>query len=124
MERDYLIEIGCEELPVSFIGPALVNGERLLEDSLRKARLGFRNIDVYGTPRRLAFIVRGLAARQEIRSEAVLGPPKSVAFDPEGKPTKAAVGFAKSQGVNVEALSVFPSERGEYVGFVREEAAL
>jgi len=124
MEYDYLLEIGCEELPVGFIGPALWNGGRILEDSLHKARLGFQKIDIHGTPRRLAFIVRGLAQRQETRSETVLGPPKSVAFDAEGKPTKAAAGFAKSQGVDVEVLSVFPSERGEYVGFVREEAAL
>ena len=124
MERDYLLEIGCEELPAGFIGPALYNGGRLLEESLRKARLGFRNIDLRGTPRRLAFIVRGLAMSQETRSEAVLGPPKSVAFDAQGKPTKAALGFAKSQGVDLEALSVFPTERGDYVGLMREEAAL
>ncbi|MEW6719323.1 MAG: glycine--tRNA ligase subunit beta, partial [Thermodesulfobacteriota bacterium] len=123
MERDYLLEIGCEEIPAGFIGPALWNGSRLLEEALRKARLSFRKIDIQGTPRRLAFIVRGLSERQEARSETVLGPPKSVAFDAAGKPTKAAAGFAKSQGIAVESLSVFPTDRGEYLGFVREEAA-
>ena len=123
MESDYLIEIGCEEIPAGFIGPALWHGGKLLEDSLRKARLAFRKIDIQGTPRRLAYIVRGLSDRQEARSETVLGPPKAVAFDAAGKPTKAALGFAKSQGIGVEALSIFPTDRGEYLGFVREEAA-
>jgi glycyl-tRNA synthetase beta chain len=123
MERDYLLEIGCEEIPAGFIGPALWNGSKLLEDSLRKARLAFRKIDIQGTPRRLAYLVRGLSERQEARSETVLGPPKAVAFDAAGRPTKAALGFAKSQGIPVEALSVFPTDRGEYLGFVREEAA-
>jgi glycyl-tRNA synthetase beta chain len=123
MERDYLLEIGCEEIPAGFIGPALWHGGRLLEESLRKARLAFRKVDIQGTPRRLAYIVRGLSDRQQARSETVLGPPKSVAFDASGKATKAALGFAKSQGMNIEDLSVFPTERGEYLGFVREEAA-
>ena len=52
-----------------------------------------------------------------------MGPPKSVAFDAAGKPTKAALGFARSQGIDVSALSVFPTDRGDYLGFVREEAA-
>ncbi|MBP2673759.1 MAG: glyS [Deltaproteobacteria bacterium] len=123
MERDYLLEIGCEEIPTGFIGPALWHGGRQLEESLRKARLAFAKVDIQGTPRRLAYIVRGLSERQEARSETVLGPPKSVAFDASGKPTKAALGFAKSQGMGIEALSVFPTDRGEYLGFVREEAA-
>jgi glycyl-tRNA synthetase beta chain len=123
MERDYLLEIGCEEIPAGFIGPALWNGSKLLEEALRKARLSFRKIDIQGTPRRLAFLVRGLSERQETRSETVLGPPKSVGLDAAGKPTKAAAGFAKSQGIAVESLTVFPTDRGEYLGFVREESA-
>jgi glycyl-tRNA synthetase beta chain len=123
MERDYLLEIGCEEIPAGLIGPALWYGGQHLEEALRKARLGFRKVDICGTPRRLTYIVRGLAERQEARSETVLGPPRSVGFGADGRPTKAALGFAKSQGVDVAALSVFPTERGEYLGFVREEAA-
>ncbi|MGE5247499.1 MAG: glycine--tRNA ligase subunit beta [Verrucomicrobiota bacterium] len=123
MERDYLLEIGCEEIPAGFIGPALWYGGQQFEESLRKARLAFAKVDICGTPRRLTYIVRGLSDRQEPRSETVLGPPRSVAFDAKGTPTKAALGFARSQGVEVAALSVFPTERGEYLGFVREEAA-
>jgi glycyl-tRNA synthetase beta chain len=123
MERDYLLEIGCEELPAGFVGPALWFGGQQFEETLRKARLSFRNVEIYGTPRRLAYLVRGLADAQEASRETVLGPPKSVGFDSGGKPTKAALGFARSQGVDVSALAVFPTDRGEYLGYVREEAA-
>jgi glycyl-tRNA synthetase beta chain len=123
MERDYLLEIGCEELPAGFIGPALWYGGQQFEEALRKARLAFGKVDIHGTPRRLTYVVRGLSDRQEARSETVLGPPKSVAFDAAGQPTKAALGFARSQGMDIRSLSVFPTERGEYMGFVREEAA-
>jgi len=123
MERDYLLEIGCEEIPAGFIGPALWNGGRQLEALLRKNRLVFDRVDIYGTPRRLAYVVRGLRDRQDASTEKVLGPPKSVAFDAQGRPTRAAEGFARAQGVPVSALEVFPTERGEYVGCVRAQQA-
>jgi glycyl-tRNA synthetase beta chain len=123
MERDYLLEIGCEEIPAGFVGPALWYGGQHLEEVLRKARLSFRKVDIYGTPRRLTYFVRDLADRQTASKETVTGPPVAVGLDPSGKPTKAALGFARSQGVEVSALSVIPTDRGEYLGFVREEAA-
>jgi glycyl-tRNA synthetase beta chain len=123
MERDYLLEIGCEEIPSGFIGPALWYGRDQFAESLKKARLSFDRVDILGTPRRLAFVVRKLEDRQEATQETVLGPPKSVAFDTSGNPTKAALGFAKAQGVGVSALQLFGTDRGEYVGYVREQAA-
>ncbi|GAB4238956.1 MAG: glycine--tRNA ligase subunit beta [Deltaproteobacteria bacterium] len=123
MERDYLLEIGCEEIPAGFVGPALWYGGQQLEEMLKKARLTFRKVDIYGTPRRLAYFVRGLADRQTASKETVTGPPKSVGLDPSGKPTRAALGFAKSHGIDVSALSVFPTDRGDYLGFVREETS-
>jgi glycyl-tRNA synthetase beta chain len=116
MERDYLLEIGCEEIPAGFVGPALWYGGQQFDEVLKKARLSFDRVDIYGTPRRLTYIVRKLSDRQETSEETVLGPPKSVAFDKEGKPTKAALGFAKAQEVDVSALQVFPTTRGEYLG--------
>jgi glycyl-tRNA synthetase beta chain len=116
MERDYLLEIGCEEIPAGFVGPALWYGGQQFDEVLKKARLSFDRVDIYGTPRRLTYIVRKLSDRQEALEETVLGPPKSVAFDKEGNPTKAALGFAKAQGVDVSALQVFPTTRGEYLG--------
>jgi glycyl-tRNA synthetase beta chain len=123
MERDYLLEIGCEEIPAGFVGPALWYGGQQFDEVLKKARLSFDRVDIYGTPRRLTYIVRKLSDRQEALEETVLGPPKSVAFDKEGNPTKAALGFAKAQGVDVSALQVFPTTRGEYLGIKRAQAA-
>lgn len=123
MERDYLLEIGCEEIPAGFVGPALWFGSQQFEGTLKKARLSFRKVDIYGTPRRLTYVIRGLEDRQAASKETVMGPPKSVGLDAAGKPTKAALGFAKSQGIDVSALAVFPTDRGDYLGFVREEAA-
>jgi len=123
MKRDYLLEIGCEELPAGFVGPALWFGREKYDDVLKKARLSFDGVDIYGTPRRLTYIVRGLGDRQRASQETVLGPPKSVGFDASGKPTKAAEGFARSQGVDVSAMKLFQTDRGEYLGYVKEEAA-
>ncbi|TRZ96788.1 MAG: glycine--tRNA ligase subunit beta [Deltaproteobacteria bacterium] len=123
MERDYLLEIGCEEIPAGFVGPALWFGSQQFEGTLKKARLSFRKVDIFGTPRRLTYVIRGLEDHQAASKETVMGPPKSVGLDAAGKPTKAALGFAKSQGIDVSALAVFPTDRGDYLGFVREEAA-
>jgi glycyl-tRNA synthetase beta chain len=123
MKRDYLLEIGCEELPAGFVGPALWFGREKYDEVLKKARLSFDGVDIYGTPRRLTYIVRGLKDRQRASQETVLGPPKSVGFDASGKPTKAAEGFARSQGVDVSAMKLFQTDRGEYLGYVKEEAA-
>lgn len=122
MERDYLLEIGCEEIPAGFVGPALWFGGQQFEGMLKKARLSFRKLDIYGTPRRLTYVIRDLEERQAASEETVMGPPKSVGLDAAGKPTKAALGFARSQGIDVSALSVFPTDRGDYLGFVRFDA--
>ncbi len=123
MVRDYLLEIGCEEIPAGFVGPALWFGGQQFDGMLKKSRLSFRKIDIYGTARRLTYLVRDLEDRQAASKETVMGPPKSVGLDAAGKPTRAALGFAKSQGIDVSRLCVFPTDRGDYLGFVREEAA-
>ena len=123
MGRDYLLEIGCEEIPAGFVGPALWYGGQQFAEVLKKGRLSFSRVDILGTPRRLTYIVRDLEDRQLGAEETVLGPPNSVAFDASGKPTKAAEGFARGQGVAVSDMKLFRSDRGEYLGYVREEAA-
>lgn len=123
MKRDYLLEIGCEEIPAGFVGPALWFGGQQFAEVLSKARLVFEKVDIYGTPRRLTYLVRNLEDRQRASEETVLGPPKSVGFDADGKPTKAALGFARAQGVDVSALRLFRTDRGEYLGYVKEVAA-
>src|SRR4030065_748135 len=106
MQNDLLLEIGTEELPARFI-PAAITGikdaaERLLKDN----RIQYREISVYGTPRRLALIVR---EAEEIHEDIVIevsGPPKSAAYGADGTPTKAAVGFAKSQVIELNFAGV------------------
>jgi glycyl-tRNA synthetase beta chain len=108
-----LLEIGCEELPASFIAPALAELKTSAESGLADARLGFRSARTAGTPRRLALLVDGIADRQEDQSLEVFGPPVTVAFDASGKPTPAAQGFAKRVGKAVEALERRPGPKGE-----------
>ncbi|RMG60355.1 MAG: glycine--tRNA ligase subunit beta [Deltaproteobacteria bacterium] len=121
MKRDLLVEIGCEEIPAGFIGPALEGGKKFLEEEFSKERIPFEEVAITGTPRRLVFLVRGLSERQEEKEDVVLGPPEKVAFDEGGKPTKAAEGFARSAGVEVSSLEVFDTPRGKYVGYRKKQ---
>ncbi len=113
MPESVLLEIGCEELPASFVAPALDELRELAEKGLAEARLKHGPIRTAGTPRRLALIVEGVADRQEDRTLEVSGPPVAVAFDASGKPTPAAQGFAKRVGKAVEALERRPGPKGE-----------
>lgn len=115
MTKDLVFEIGVEEIPASYIAPALAELEGLLRAGLAGARLTFESLDTYATPRRLAAIAKGLAARQDDFEREAAGPPVKVAFGPDGAPTKAALGFAKAQGIEVSALKVRDTDRGPYV---------
>ncbi|MCK4547074.1 MAG: glycine--tRNA ligase subunit beta [Candidatus Eisenbacteria sp.] len=115
MAKDLVIEIGTEEIPASYIPPALKQLERGLAETLAKERLSCRGLWTGATPRRLVIRAEQLAERQEDVTVEVAGPPKARAFDEEGKPTKAAIGFARGQGVDVGDLQVKKLPRGEYV---------
>lgn len=121
MDKDFLIEIGCEEIPAGFIGPALEWGQKYLGDELRKKKIGFSEVLITGTPRRLVFTIKDLEELQGQQEELVLGPPESVAFDESGNPTKAALGFASSAKQKLEDLQVFDTEKGRYLGFSKKE---
>lgn len=121
---DLLFEIGCEELPATFIEPALASLRQEAEQALAEARLRVGEVRVYGSPRRLALLALGLAERQTPRVTEVRGPAASAAFDAEGRPTRAAEGFARSRGVPVESLIRRTTDQGEYVFARVEEAAL
>lgn len=124
MAEAFLLEIGVEELPARFCAPALeqlkVKGEALLGE----LRLTFVASCAFGTPRRLAWLVEGLAERQADAETVARGPARTAAFDAEGRPTRAAEGFARSQGVPVEALTVEGVGGREYVFARRTEAGL
>ncbi len=109
-----LFEIGTEEIPASYIEPALKQMEALLEDLLKKNRMGFKKIITAGTPRRLTVFAADVPEKQESVVQEIIGPSAKIAFDPSGQPTKAAIGFAKSQGVDVKALKTKETPRGDY----------
>ena len=121
---DLLLEIGTEELPSHFIPPTLQNLEQSAEHLLKEYRLTSGGLRAYGTPRRLVLVVDLLAEQQAGSVKEAMGPPRSVAFDPSGQPTKAATGFAAAQGVAVDALEIRQTPKGEYVCAVKREQCL
>jgi len=116
-----LFEIGTEELPVADLDAALQQLQELAPRSLSEARLSFEDVQVLGTPRRLAVYVRGLAPTQPDEQRVVKGPPADRAFDAQGQPTNAALGFSRAQGVDVASLQVQEIEGKKYVAAVRLE---
>lgn len=117
-----LFEIGTEEIPARFMAGAIKQLAELAESFFTEKRLLYTGLTTYGTPRRLALLVEHLAERQPDLVKEVKGPAKKTAFDAEGNPTKAAQGFARSQGVAVEELLVKEINGGEYLyAYVKEE---
>lgn len=121
MAKDLFLEIGCEEIPAGFIPKAMADLEALIRRELESARLQFGEIVTLGTPRRLALSVQGIDERQADAELTALGPAKQVAYDAEGKPTRACEGFARGQGVEVAALKIVTTEKGEYIAAVKSE---
>lgn len=106
MAKDLLFEIGAEEIPAGFMPNILGQLKQLVETKLNDAHLPFESIATYGTPRRLALIVKGLADTSAEISERHKGPSASIAYDADGNPTKAAIGFARGKGLDVADLVV------------------
>ncbi len=118
----FVLEIGSEELPAADLDSALAQLRVAVPDLLDDLRLSYDNITVDGTPRRLAVVVDGLAARQTDEESVAKGPPADRAFDADGNPTKAATGFARSKGIDVTDLTIIEEGGGRYVSaVVREE---
>lgn len=113
--RDFLFEIRTEEIPAPALLPARLELSRRLGEAMGEEGIPPSAVESYATPRRLTVILRGLAERQPDRFEEVLGPPAASAFDADGKPKKAAEGFARAQKVDVGDLVVVDSPRGKTV---------
>ena len=120
MQNELLFEIGSEEIPAGFIGPALESLEKGIAQKLSELDLQFETIRRAATPRRLAICVQGLVRQQPDREEEFLGPARKAAFDADNNPTQAAIGFARSKGGAVEDLQVVDTPKGEYVMLVRQ----
>ncbi|HEY6874471.1 MAG TPA: glycine--tRNA ligase subunit beta [Geobacteraceae bacterium] len=122
MLKELFLEIGTEEIPAGFLSRALADMEGLLRRELESARLAHGEIATLATPRRLALVVKNIPAVQPDAEITAVGPAKAVAFDAAGNPTKAAEGFARGQGVDVAALTLVTTEKGEYVAAVKKES--
>jgi len=122
MDRELLLEIGCEEIPASWL-PSLTQqvGDAVIAQ-LKENRLPPEApAETYSTPRRLTVRVARLAERQSDLEELVNGPPVSASFKPDGTPTPAAAGFAAKQGVDVAALERVETPKGAYLAFRRRQ---
>jgi len=117
----FLLEVGTEELPADFVDSAIEQWQARIPKSLEEQFLTAEAIEIYGTPRRLAVLIKGLPAQQPNREEEVKGPPASAAFK-DGKPTQAAAGFARKQGVELDALEVRDTDKGAFVFALKKTA--
>ena len=121
--RELLLEIGCEEMPASWIPGVEAQLAQRLTAHLDEARIERRTpVRTFVAPRRLVATVAELAERQSDLEETVTGPPVRAGFDANGEPTRAAIGFARKQGVDVGALTRVGTSKGEYLACHRRQA--
>jgi glycyl-tRNA synthetase beta chain len=116
VKRDLVYEIGAEEIPASYLPPAARQLDEAARRFFAESALDVGAVEAHATPRRLVLFAKGVPDRQADRTEEVTGPPWKAAFGPDGKPTKAAEGFARGRGLRVEELRKVETERGPYVG--------
>lgn len=112
---ELLLEIGTEELPAGVVESALAQLQSAVTQRLQEARIASGEVETFGTPRRLILYIRDVAPSQTDMVREVRGPAANVAFDAQGNPTPAAIGFARKQGVDVSTLEVVSTPQGEYV---------
>ena len=118
---DFLIEIGTEELPPKALRSLMEAFGASLTDAIDEVPLAHGAVRVYASPRRLAVAVDDLARRQEDRTVEHKGPPISVAFDKDGKPTPAALAFARKCGADLDQLGRNKTDKGEWLAYVSVE---
>src|SRR4030065_2390873 len=106
MSGELLLEIGTEDVPSKFFPEALENFKSVARENFMRERLKYGKISTFGTLRRMVLLVREVEDKQEDLVEEVVGPRVASAFDEKGQPTKASIGFAKAQGVDVSSLFI------------------
>jgi glycyl-tRNA synthetase beta chain len=120
MDRELLLEIGVEELPASWLPPLTVQLAARVDARLAEAGLPKRAAaEAFATPRRLTACVPELVDRQDDRDETIMGPPVAAAFDADGHPTNAALGFARKLGADFDALIQADTPKGRYLSYQR-----
>jgi len=113
---EFLLEIGCEEIPAGMIAKAAHDLKQILETQFASHRIAQKgSVETFGAPRRLVAIARGIILKQEDIAQEILGPPKSVAYDAVGQPTRAAQSFSEKQGIPLDKLSIVATPKGDYL---------
>lgn len=112
-----LFELGCEELPPKSLKPLRDALQTSVTEQLNEAEIGFDSIKAFAAPRRLAIRIEGISDKQPDRSEQKRGPAIKAAFDSDGNPTRAAMGFAKGLGIDASELITINTDKGDYVGY-------
>ncbi len=115
MSNELLFEIGTEEIPAGFLSKAVVDMEEMIRKALTEKRIAFESVHCLATPRRLVLHIADVAPKQADQIVEKMGPAKKAAFDEEGRPTKAALGFARGQGLEVSELETVTNDKGEYL---------
>ena len=115
MAEDFLLEIGTEEIPASFLPKTIQDLRERAKEFFEAHRLRFEAVETMGTPRRLTLFVYRLENRQVDLVQEISGPPRSVAFDPEGTPTEVLEKFCARYGVKPQETSILKKQKGAYV---------
>lgn len=112
-----LFELGCEELPPKSLKPLRDALQKSVTEQLAEADISFDSIKAFAAPRRLAIQIQGISDKQPDRTEQKRGPAIRAAFDADGNPTRAAMGFAKGLGIEASELTTINTDKGDYVGY-------
>jgi len=115
MSKELLFEIGTEEIPAAFLVKAVTDIEEITKKMFTEKRIPFSGVQVLATPRRLCLCIAEVGEKQEDQTIEKLGPAKKAAFDEKGNPSKAALGFARGQGLDISQLETVTTEKGEYL---------
>ncbi len=121
MSKELFLEIGTEEIPAGFLPKAMADIEAVIRRELESARITFGEVKTLATPRRMALCVSELPSVQPDAEITAMGPARSIAFGADGKPGKAAEGFARGQGIEVSKLTIITTDKGEYLAAVKKE---
>jgi glycyl-tRNA synthetase beta chain len=113
--NNVVLEIGTEEIPAQYMENALKDLDRLVKKYLEESRIKYKEIKVYGTPRRLILFIFHIKEKQEDIFQKIKGPAYSIAYNKDSQPQQPALKFAQSQGVNVEDLIVEDTKKGKYI---------
>ena len=111
----FVLEIGVEEMPARFLSGLAQEIKDLFTQRLNAEKIKFDQLSSYVTPRRLVVYINDLAPYQDEEEQVIIGPPVKIALDENNKPTKAGLGFARSQGVNIGDTFALETDKGQYL---------